>query len=955
MRIIRVLTTLENSVADLAYKIAMGGTHLNDLLEALTVRAAVFRTQAFKPIHLSPHITQEKTMQYKQIILDTIQKLSEDDFSKNILIPLLEKIGYEKIEFNGGSYEQGKDIIARLPTALGKEEIHVFQSKKFKPKRSTASRQNFAEYIYQLNQCIIKPIALSSDSRRRPNKVFFVTPFHIDSRHLEEQFEVLSLPNIEVLDGEHLADNILKHWPSFANDIIPDAEIATTPAPEEILNIELNNALNIAEQKKYTEYYNDLNFFVGEVDSSLVFGGTIEYRIEKLPPYSKTEWDEIKKLDSSLKDYGDLGIISSSVLEIEEKYRSDLSAHISADNTKLIKRSDELRVEVASGNQKVTSTLSEAIDHYSKMKDTLTSKGNSNFAATQVLSLLEEFSTQISNNTEIECPPRNGLPITPYTTLQFLYDTRNEVCRFKSELTLIFQEILPPPVIYAKIDQASFADKINSRIRNAEAHIQKLNERSLTGGETKAILDEINSLLRTIDTATNQNNSVAHFSITKGTANKNILDISAHSLFDSGCNIAIYGEAGAGKTTTLHMYAEKLYQTQQAGQITLFLPLNRITKKIGEIDQSTRASLIIEEKPFDSLLNAFLIYKSVPASTENRKALTLTLQNSKRCVVIVDALDEASSHAPWVIQALSELPTHINHAQVITSSRNCVKYIREIEFLGITLLPFTKKQLANFINGWIGDREKAGSLLEIIEVKKLYEVAKNPLLATIICSLHSSNVPIPENEPELYWRKIELLCGLYDHHKGICRTQNEKSFLESCCIKLGYRFHRNEIRETSISEMNKFLISDFENRYPSSKIASAIEDLIFSCNILIKQPSSENYGFEHLRYQELLAAKEIERNRSIDITGLIGKEWWKGALYLYAFNHDIQFLIDEIYDKKGNISLYKETLMLMIEARPSRQRNDLITIVNKLAKQDSFDGIGRTSSFDYDYEEDFYQ
>jgi hypothetical protein len=155
--------------------------------------------------------------------------------------------------------------------------------------------------------------------------------------------------------------------------------------------------------------------------------------------------------------------------------------------------------------------------------------------------------------------------------------------------------------------------------------------------------------------------------------------------------------------------------------------------------------------------------------------------------------------------------------------------------------------------------------------------------------------------------------------------------------------------------MNKFLISDFENRYPSSKIASAIEDLIFSCNILIKQPSSENYGFEHLRYQELLAAKEIERNRSIDITGLIGKEWWKGALYLYAFNHDIQFLIDEIYDKKGNISLYKETLMLMIEARPSRQRNDLITIVNKLAKQDSFDGIGRTSSFDYDYEEDFYQ
>lgn len=33
---------------------------------------------------------------------------------------------------------------------------------------------------------------------------------------------------------------------------------------------------------------------------------------------------------------------------------------------------------------------------------------------------------------------------------------------------------------------------------------------------------------------------------------------------------------------------------------------------------------------------------------------------------------------------------------VITSSRNCVKYIREVEFLGITLLPFTKKTAGKF-------------------------------------------------------------------------------------------------------------------------------------------------------------------------------------------------------------------------------------------------------------------
>lgn len=894
-------------------------------------------------------------MQQKQIILESIQNLPEDDFSRSVLMRLLGKIGYINIEFNGGAYEQGKDIIAHMPSALGKDEIHVFQSKKFKSKKSTASRESFSEYIYQLNLCIQKPITLPDGSKRRPNKVYFVTPYKVDSRHLEEQFESLSLPNIEVLDGEYLADSIAKHWPSFTRDIIPDTEIAISPALEEIFNIELNNALHIAGQKKYTEYYNDLNFFVGEVDSCIVFGGGIEHQTVKHPPYSKSEWDDLKKLNSSLQDYGDPGIITSSITEIEEKYKTDLNAHISVANTKLIKRSDELQVFIANGKQKVTSTISERIDYYSKIKDASGAKGNSIPDVVLALSLLEEFKDHIGSSSEIECPTRAGVPKSAHETLQFLYNTRNEVFRSENELLLILKEIIPPPIINAKIDPLAFTKRINAKIRHAEEFIQKLNARSLTCSETKTILDEINSLLRAIDVATNHNQSIAHFRIAQGSANKNVLDISAHSIFDSGCNIAIYGEAGAGKTTTLHMYADKLYKNRQIGQITLFLPLNRITKKIGEMDQSSKSNLISEEKPFESLLNAFLSYRSVEASTENRKSLIQALQNSKKCTVIVDALDEASTHAPWIIQALSELPSYVSHAQVITSSRNCVKYIREVEFLGITLLPFTKKQLENFIFGWIGDDEQASALLKIIEDKKLYDVAKNPLLATIICSLHTSDVPIPENEPELYWRKIELLCGLYDHHKGITRTKNEKSFLEACCIKLGYRFHRNEIRETSIPEMNKFLISDFENRYPPAKISSAIDDLIFSCNILIKQPGGENYGFEHLRYQELLAAKEIERNRSIDITVLIGKEWWKGPLYLYSFNHDIQFLIDEVYDKKGNISKYKETLLLMIEARPSRQRSDLIALVNRLAKQDSFDGLGRLPNYDYNYEdEDLY-
>jgi len=632
---------------------------------------------------------------------------------------------------------------------------------------------------------------------------------------------------------------------------------------------------------------------------------------------------------------------------IEAQYNSALKIYNSRENTNAIKQADSLKVEISKKLQTLSSELNQTIDKHTKLANQDSTPESSGFEeARQTLSHLEYLDIDFIINKAQKIPARGKLKKKIHEIIHDLYDARNEIFTLKEKLHAITKIIKPVPLIQVDLDPEPATEELNTRIKSAEQEIRKLKNGDLTSGEIRAALDEINGTLRSIEIVINQNNSAVEFSISQEVDQKHILDISAHKIFDAGCNIAIYGDAGAGKTTTLHMYAEKLYRTQRKGQITLFLPLNRITKKIGAIDQSKLAYTINKDNPFESLLNSFLLYKELSPSTENRAALTTALRESKKCTIIVDALDEASSHAPWIIQALSSLPKNVSHAQVITSSRHCIKYIREIEFLGITLLPFTKTQLRTFIFGWIKDVNDANELWDIVENKKLYEVAKNPLLATIICSLHSNQITIPENEPEIYWKKIELLCGLYDQHKGINRTSNDSSFLESCCIKLGYRFHIREIREASISEINKSLFNGFENRYPIGKIESAVEDLIYTCNILTKQPDSENYGFEHLRYQELLAAKEIERNRSIDIAELVGKEWWKGALYLYSFNNDIQFLIDEIYQKKGNISNYKDALIYMSSARPVGQHDILKQLINKLSKQDAVFGFGDHYIFD---------
>jgi hypothetical protein len=41
-------------------------------------------------------------------------------------------------------------------------------------------------------------------------------------------------------------------------------------------------------------------------------------------------------------------------------------------------------------------------------------------------------------------------------------------------------------------------------------------------------------------------------------------------------------------------------------------------------------------------------------------------------------------------------------------------------------------------------------------------------------------------------------------------------------------------------------------------------------------------GFGHLRYQEYLAALEIQSNRAINIIEYMDQEWWRGVL---VFSH----------------------------------------------------------------------
>jgi len=66
--------------------------------------------------------------------LEMLRKLSEKDLTKNVLIPLFEKMEFINIKYTHGTLEYGKDIISQTMTAPGDEFVDLSENRKRKIK-----------------------------------------------------------------------------------------------------------------------------------------------------------------------------------------------------------------------------------------------------------------------------------------------------------------------------------------------------------------------------------------------------------------------------------------------------------------------------------------------------------------------------------------------------------------------------------------------------------------------------------------------------------------------------------------------------------------------------------------------------------------------------------------------------------------------------------------------------
>jgi len=888
------------------------------------------------------------------LLQEKLQQLVESQLTNDIVIPLFKSFGYQDVTYSGGLTEEGKDIIGWGLDELNDITLIVGQVKRYKPTSRAADPHSFSEIVTQLSQAIEKEVPHSNGQRYLPNKVFFISPYRVDCKALQSRFEGLKSirHRVSIIDGQKLASLMLEYLPAEAARLLgPQFEIGSAMIPE-LSNRALLSALHYGQQKDLKQIYTDIDFFLGKISTRFFFGSDFRPKIVS-ELLEVDQWHELNRLSSISLSEMNVNILTSSPEQIEQQYTRD---RVNYERYRESLNAIELELSGAQAKCEETRGM---LDR--EQRKLLKGSVKLRLAHDQLKKLYVERSECASNGEksrrEKEGIGRNQDVLTnkiralerKIKTIEIpLHPIRRELESGEAAVRRLFQKRIealntcPAPVRYmVSLDGKPLADYLMSRRGMIGKTIARFNRKAPKKNELRAFLESCENIFRVTGLLLSNSMVASAVSIRPSQLLDNTpgvrrVTIPIDLIFDTGLNLSVFGEAGAGKTTSLQMYARKVIEAGEKERLIVFAPLARVVKawekNAGPISGS------IGVAAFERGIHAYLTDHSINISPVDFCALLKT----KGAVFILDGVDEIIKEAPWILRAISSLSDRYKDVQIITSSRMSASYIEQIPFMGITLLPFTDKQRRRFVGQWFGS--SGVSHVETIEShlerhEELSMLVRNPLLTTILCVLAENEVPLPDSEIRLYEERMRLLLGHYDVYKEVSRIHSQRSHLELLSRKLAFYLHkmhrREEDREVlySVSEKLTGGVINAKAR------VLAINELVDPCNILVPMTDDGKLGFGHLRFQEYLAALEILNNRNIDILDCLDSPWWTEALIVVAqMNESLNWIIDRAVESLA-VSRYAENIEAMIERGPRSRRSEYIKILRGHLKIEENYGI----------------
>ncbi|NJR66746.1 MAG: NACHT domain-containing protein [Leptolyngbyaceae cyanobacterium CRU_2_3] len=368
-------------------------------------------------------------------------------------------------------------------------------------------------------------------------------------------------------------------------------------------------------------------------------------------------------------------------------------------------------------------------------------------------------------------------------------------------------------------------------------------------------------------------------------------------------HIVILGPPGSGKSTLLeHLtltYAQNL-RRQSPRLIPVLLYLRDVQAAIVAEPPPTLAALIEQQEGIRDL-------KRSPDWFEIR------LKQGK-CLVMLDGLDEVANPArrqqisQWCDRQLQRYPT----TPFILTSRpfgyRAAPLAQVVTVLEVQ--PFDLKQMQQFIQNWYLQNElmrrlgkddpgvrsaakrQAQDLIQRIQDNAtIAAMALNPLLLTMIATVHCYRGALPGRRVELYAEICDVLLGRRQEAKGIADTltaTQKRSVLQVLALNRMRKQARSFTPLQGSLLIQKQLVAVAGTELSPEDFLRQVENV---SGLLVEQESGK-YEFAHKSFQEYLAAVQVkESNQELLLARHIGDVWWEETIRLYAAQSDASYLI----------------------------------------------------------------